>query len=294
MYDRAVSLLPTSSTPPRTESSPEQRRPYPLVQPFSDSHEPITDLEYADDVVLLAEVFDTLKDALLIFSRESSKLGLHINLSKTMLQSLSMWLSVPQQSIIGPQTVETTNNFTYLGCTISHNNSCNDNIKRRIAIATFTMSNLSSVWRSLRLSLKTKLRQYDSLVICVVTYSAASWILTKAQHLRIHAFNTKALRRILGIRWYDRVTNNDVYARTGQHPLTTTIRKRRLGAFGHICRLPPGTRASTTCHHQLPLLAASPWQTTPTLDRPNLWRNPMISHMMMLWPQPVRGQAGGQ
>ena len=34
VYDRAVSLLPTSSTPPRTESSPEQRRPYPLVQPL--------------------------------------------------------------------------------------------------------------------------------------------------------------------------------------------------------------------------------------------------------------------
>ena len=119
---------------------------------FSDSHEPITDLDYADDVVLLAELFDTLKDAVLIFSRESSKLGLHINWSKTMLQPPCPWLSVPQQSIIGPQTVETTNNFTYLGCTISHNNSCNDDIKRRIAIATSTMSKLSSVWRSPRLS----------------------------------------------------------------------------------------------------------------------------------------------
>ena len=100
--------------------------------------------------------------------------GLHINWSNTMLQSLSPWLSVPQQSSIGPQTVETTNNFTYLGCTISHNNSCNDDIKRRIAIATSTMSKLASVWRSPRLSLKAKLRLYDSLVILVVTYSAAS------------------------------------------------------------------------------------------------------------------------
>ena len=158
------------------------------------------------------------------------------------LQSLSPWLSVPQQSIIGPQTVETTNNFTYLGCTIFHNNSCNDDIKRRIAIATSTMSKLSSVWRSPCLSLNNKVRLYDSLVISIVTYSAASWTLTKAQQLRLNAFNTKALRRILGIRWHDRVTNTEVYARTGQHPLTTTIRKRRLGAFGHICRLPPGTQ----------------------------------------------------
>ena len=85
---------------------------------------------------------------------------------------------------------------------------------------------------------------YDSLVISVVTYSAAPWTLTKAQQLRLDAFNTKALRRILGIRWYDRVTNTEVYALTGQHPLTSTIHKRRLGAFGHICRLPPGTQGT--------------------------------------------------
>ena len=34
-----------------------------------------------------------------------------------------------------------------------------------------------------------------------------------------------------------------MFIRTGQPPPTTTIRKLRLGAFGHICRLQPGTQA---------------------------------------------------
>ena len=163
-----------------------------------------------------------------------------------------------------------------LGCTISHNNICNDDIKRRIAIATSTMSKLSYVWRSPRLSLKTKLRLYDSLVISVVTYSAASWTLTKPQQLRLDAFNTKALRRILGIRWYDRVTNTKVYARTGQHPLTTTIRKRRLGAFGHICRLPPGTQGIDILSSSAP----ASWQR-PRGRPPLRWTNQICEDIQL-------------
>ena len=66
-------------------------------------------------------------------------------------------------------------------------------------------------------------------------HSSASWTLTKAQMKRLDAFNTKALRRIVGVRWYDYVTR--------QLYLTTTIRKLCLSSFGHICRLQPGTQA---------------------------------------------------
>ena len=85
--------------------------------------------------------------------------------------------------------------------------------------------------------------RYNSLIISIITYSSASWTLTKANKKRLDAFNTKALRRIVGVRWYDYVTNASMLSRTGQPPLTTTIRKLRLGAFEHIffiCRLHPG------------------------------------------------------
>ena len=37
--------------------------------------------------------------------------------------------------------------------------------------------------------------------------------------------------------------NASILIRTGQPPLTTTIRKLRICTFGHICRLQPGTQA---------------------------------------------------
>ena len=56
-------------------------------------------------------------------------------------------------------------------------------------------------------------------------------------HTRFDASNTEALRRIVGVRWYEYVTNALILNRTGQPPLTTTIRKLRLSGFRHICCL---------------------------------------------------------
>ena len=225
---------------------------------YDDSGQLITDLDYADDIVIFADLLDTLKDALFIFNEQYQKLGLHVNWSKTKLQSFSPWIPTPPSTIIGTQPVTTTDNFTYLGSTIASNNSSLNDVNRRIAIATSTMSNLSSLWTSSRLSLALKMRLYNSLIISIITYSSASWTLAKAQKQRLDAFNTKALRRILGVRWYDYFTNASILIRTGQPPLTITIRKLRLSAFGHICRLQPGTQA-------IDILASTP---------PTSWRRP--------------------
>ena len=208
---------------------------------YDDSGQLITDLDYADDIVIFVDLLDTLKDALFMFNEQSQKLGLHVNWSKTKLQSFSPWMPTPPSTLIGAQPVTTTDNFTYLGSTIASNNSSFNDVNRRIAIATSTMSKLSSIWTSSRLSLALKMRLYNSLIISIIT--SASWTLTKAQKKRLDAFNAKALRRIVGVRWYDYVTNASILTRTRQPPLTTTIRKLRLNAFGHNCGMQRGTQA---------------------------------------------------
>ena len=52
---------------------------------------------------------------------------------------------------------------------------------------------------------------------------------------------TQALRRILGIRWYDKVSNAEVNERT---KLPCYNADRRHSLFGHICHLPENTPAS--------------------------------------------------
>ena len=66
MSDRVVFLQPTFLTPPQTESSPLNHTTQALTLGvnYDDSGQLITDLAYADDVVIFADLLDTLKDAL--------------------------------------------------------------------------------------------------------------------------------------------------------------------------------------------------------------------------------------
>ena len=242
---------------------------------YDDSGQLITDLDYADDIVIFADLLDTLKDALFIFNEQSQKLGLHVNWSKTKLQSFSPWIPTPPSTLMGTQPVTTTDNFTYLGSTIASNNS--SDVNRRIAIATSTMSNLSSLWTSSRLSLALKMRLYNSLIISIITYSSASWTLTKAQKKRLDAFNTKALRRILGVRWYDYVTNASILIRTGHTPLNdnnpqTTSKCLRT-------HLSSTTRHSSHQHsglHPTYIMVPTKRTSTTPLGRPNHQRYPDV------------------
>ena len=185
-------------------------------------------------------------------------MGLHINWSKTKLQSVSSRIPTPPSTLIGTQPVTTTHNFIYLGNTIVSNNSSFNDVNRRIAIATSTMSKLSSIWTSSLLSLALKMRLYNSLITSIITYSSASWTLKKSPEEMPRCLQHKALRRIVGVRWYDYFTNATIVIRTSQPPLTTTIRKLRLIAFGHLCRLQTGTQA-------IGILASTP---------PSAWRRP--------------------
>jgi len=55
----------------------------------------------------------------------------------------------------------------------------------------------------------------------------------------LDALDQWCLIRICGIKWNDFVTNEEVRQRKNQLPLTSIMRKRRLGLFGHVARLYP-------------------------------------------------------
>ena len=97
------------------------------------------------------------------------------------------------------------------------------------------MAQLDNVWRQQRLSLSTKLRIYTSLVQSVVLHGSETWTMRKVDSDRIQSFHMQALRRILGIRWYDKVSNAVVNERT-KLPDVPIIADRHHSLFGHICR----------------------------------------------------------
>ena len=60
----------------------------------------------------------------------------------------------------------------------------------------------------------------------------------------IDGYQRKILRWMLGIRWPAKLSDEEVYRRTGLTPWSTQITTRRLRWFGHANRLNPETPAS--------------------------------------------------
>ncbi len=82
-------------------------------------HEVFTDLDFADDVSILAEMLEVLIMALEIMHEESSQLWLGINWNKTKIQVFDNDVSKPSRVPVLGHDVEVVDSFVYLGSCIT-------------------------------------------------------------------------------------------------------------------------------------------------------------------------------
>jgi len=176
------------------------------------------------------------------FEASAGVMGLHTNWHKTKIQNIGTG-DVPRTVHIDNQAVETVSRFTYLGSDIDSDGYSYPEIHRRLGITGSIMAQLDNIWRQQRLSLSTKLRIYTSVVQSVVLYGSETWTMRKVDSDRIQCFHMQALRRILGIRWYDKVSNAEVNERTKLpdmltdviHYLVTSVAYRRTHLLCRHC-----------------------------------------------------------
>ena len=101
----------------------------------------------------------------------------------------------------------------------------------------------SSLETESHISLITMLHLHESCVLSVILNCAETWTLLKADVNRLQAFHMRNLRRILGIRWFDHITNLEMKDRTRLEDIEPRVRRRRLALFGHVARMQPGVPA---------------------------------------------------
>lgn len=199
----------------------------------------IRELLYADDAAITAHTEEALQRLINRFADACSNFGLTISLKKTqiMCQDVS---SAPNISI-GNHTLEVVDKFTYLGSTLSNNLSLEDELNARIGKAATAMARLAKrVWDNTMLTSNTKMKVYQACVLSTLLYGSEAWTLYSRQEHRLNAFHMRCLRRLLGITWQDRVTNNDVLARAGMPSMYALLTQRRLRWLGHVCRMEDG------------------------------------------------------
>ena len=84
--------------------------------------------------------------------------------------------------------METVTDFIFLGSKITADGTCNHEIKRCLLLGKKAMTNLDYVLKSRDITLPAKVHPVKAMVFPVVMYGCESWIIKKAEHGRVDAF----------------------------------------------------------------------------------------------------------
>ena len=97
--------------------------------------------------------------------------------------------------------METVTHFIFLGSRIIADSDCGHEIKRCMLLGRKAITNLSSILKSIDITLPTKVRLVKAMVFPLVMYTCESWAIKKAECQRIGAFKLWCWRRLLRVTW---------------------------------------------------------------------------------------------
>ena len=107
-------------------------------------------------------------------------------------------------------TPSTVSDFIFLGSKITTDGDCSHEIKRRLLLGRKVMTKLDSILKSGDITLPTKVHLVKAMVFPVVRYGCESWTVKKAECRRINAFELWCWRRLLGVPWPARRSNQSI------------------------------------------------------------------------------------
>ena len=97
------------------------------------------------------------------------------------------------------------------------------------------MTNLDHILNSRDITLPTKIRLVKAMVFPVVMYGCESWMIKKAEHQRIDAFELWCWRRLLRVPWTVRRFNQSILKEISpEYSLEGLMLKLKLQYFGHL------------------------------------------------------------
>jgi len=136
------------------------------------------------------------------------------------------------------EDLEDVKSFTYLGSIITESRGTEEDVKCRIGQARLAFNTLRPVWNASSISTKIKLRTFTTNVTATFLYGSETWQVTQALSNKLQSFVNKCLRKILTIHWPEKISNKELWSRTGQEHIPTVIARRKWAWIGHTLRKP--------------------------------------------------------
>ena len=204
------------------------------------NEEPIADLLFADDCALLAHTEEALQHIVKRFSDAAKNFGLTVSLKKSeVLYQLRPCVAYsPPHISIDVTNLNAVEHFTYLGSVISNDATVSRNLLSCLSKARSSFGRLSNrVWQSHSLRLSTKIQVYRAVVVPTLLFGAETWVLYRKQIRLLKRFHQRCLCSILGIKWQDHVSNEEVLKRASLPSIESILLQVQLCWAGHITRM---------------------------------------------------------
>ena len=171
----------------------------------------ITELLFADDCALVAHTEEALQHIVNRFSAAAKNFGLTISLKKTEV----LYQLPPREAYSPPHiSIDGTNlnaveHVTYRGSVISNDATVSKDLDNSLSKA-FLWKTVKESMAEPLVSFSMKLQVYRAIFIPTLLYSAETWVLYRKQIRLLEQFHQHCLRSILGIKWQDPMSNEEV------------------------------------------------------------------------------------
>ena len=169
-----------------------------------------------DDCAVLAHTEKALQHIVNRFSDAAKNFGLIISLKKTevLYQPPPRLAYSPLHISFDGTNLKAVEHFAYLGSVISNDATVSKDLDDRLPKASSSFGRLPKrVWQNHSLRLSTKIQVYGAVVVPTLLYGAETWVLYLKKIRLLEQFHQCCLHSILGIKWQDHMSNEEVLKR---------------------------------------------------------------------------------
>ena len=195
------------------------------------------ELLFADDLVIMADTEEEVKERFLIWKRTLEQKGLKVNLGKTeMMVSCKGGQEEVNIQLEDGTALKQSNEFKYLGSVLTEEGGTEKAVRQRVKVAWQKWREVTGVIMDKKMPLKLKMKIYKTVIRPVLLYGAETWSLRKKEEGLLERTEMRMVRWIAGISLLERRESQDIRKMCGICSVVEKAREARLRYYGHVAR----------------------------------------------------------
>jgi len=93
------------------------------------------------------------------------------------------------------------------------------------------------VGQPVKFSLRVKCQVYKAIVLSTLLYGAETWTIYKTQVKKLNSYIMRHLREIIKLTWKDKISNHEIYIRSGLTPMADMLIEQNLRWTDHVHKM---------------------------------------------------------